>query len=208
MRKILLLAIIFVSVALVAFSPFGGETYKTLEIGQEAPMLDYKMKSIADVTSSLADLKGENGTIVMFSCNTCPFVIAWEDRYPELNKLAKEKGMNLILINSNEAKRGGDDSMSAMKKHAKDKGYADVAYMVDENSALANAFGGKSTPHVFLFDKNWKLAYEGAIDDNYKDAKAVETHYLKDAMMNLAEGKKIDPNNTKALGCSIKRVKS
>lgn len=206
MKKIIIPLILAIACVAVAFK--GEEAYKTLEIGQKAPMLDHKMKSTENVFTSLADLKGEKGTIVMFSCNTCPFVIAWEDRYPELNKLAKEKGMSLVLINSNEAKREGDDSMTEMKKHAEEKGYSDVAYLVDEKSALANAFGGKSTPHVFLFDKNWKLVYEGAIDDNYKNADLVETHYLKNAITNLAEGKKIDPNNTKALGCSIKRVKS
>ncbi|MBL4710256.1 MAG: thioredoxin family protein [Flavobacteriales bacterium] len=205
MKKIIIPMIL--GFACIAFAFKGGETYKTLEIGLKAPMLDYKMKSTENEYTTLEGLKGENGTIVMFSCNTCPFVIAWEDRYPKLSKIAKEKGMNLILINSNEAKREGDDSMAEMKKHAKEKGYADVAYLVDEKSALANAFGGKSTPHVFLFDKNWELAYEGAIDDNYKNADLVETHYLKNAIMNLAEGKEIDPNNTKALGCSIKRVK-
>jgi len=95
-----------------------------------------------------------------------------------------------------------------MKKHADEKGYADIPYLVDQNSKLANAFGGKTTPHVFLFDADWKLVYEGAIDDNSKDAKAVSAPYLSNAMQNLVDGKPIDPNDTKAIGCSIKRVDS
>ena len=117
--------------------------------------------------------------------------------------MAAKNGVGIALINSNEAKRSGDDSMEEMKKHAADKGYGELPYLIDEKSALANAFGAKTTPHIFLFDKDWKLVYEGAIDDNSKDAKAVKATYLKD----VASGKKIDPNNTKAIGCSIKRVK-
>jgi hypothetical protein len=111
------------------------------------------------------------------------------------------------LINSNEAKRKGDDSIEEMMKHANEKGYSDIPYLVDENSKLANAFGAKTTPHVFLFDKEMRLVYEGAIDDNHKSKAEVKASYLNNAILNLSEGKAIDPNNTKALGCSIKRVK-
>ena len=113
----------------------------------------------------------------------------------------------MALVNSNEAKRSGEDSIEEMKKHATERGYGELAYLVDEKSALANAFGAKTTPHIFLFDKEWKLVYEGAIDDNSKDAKSVKAAYLKDALNNLKAGKKISPNNTKSIGCSIKRVK-
>ena len=145
--------------------------------------------------------------MVIFSCNTCPFVIAWEDRYPGLAKLSNDAEVGFALINSNEAKRSGADSMEEMIAHAKQKGYSDIPYLVDNNSSLANAFGAKTTPHVFLFDKDWKLVYEGAIDDNHKSAADANAQYLNDALKNLKQGKKIDPNNTKAIGCSIKRVK-
>lgn len=208
MKKILIPVLALFVIGATAFTLQKGEAYKTLEIGAKAPMLSHKMTSSLGNDITLNELKGDMGTIVMFSCNTCPFVIAWEDRYPDLAEKAQGLGVNMVLVNSNEAKRKGDDSMEEMKKHAKEKGYANIPYLVDENSDLANAFGGKSTPHVFLFDKDWKLVYEGAIDDNHKDAGAVENHYLENALKNLAAGKKIDPNNTKALGCSIKRVKS
>jgi thioredoxin-related protein len=149
----------------------------------------------------------DNGILVIFTCNTCPFVLQWEDRYPEVAELAAKNRIGVALVNSNEAKRGGDDSVMEMMKHATEKGYGGLAYLVDEKSALANTFGAKTTPHIFLFDKEWKLVYEGAIDDNSKDAKAVKASYLKDALNNLRSGKKIIPNNTKAIGCSIKRVK-
>ena len=171
----------------------------------EAPL--YARITIDGKKLNLEGLAKENGTLVMFTCNTCPFVIQWEDRYPELAELAAKNGIGVALVNSNEAKRDGDDSVKEMKKHAVEKGYGELAYLVDEKSALANAFGAKTTPHIFLFDKEWNLVYEGSIDDNSKDAKAVKAAYLKDALNNLKSGKKIIPNNTKAIGCSIKRVK-
>lgn len=191
--------------AVFAFS--GGEEYTTLKIGDKAPKTDYKMVSTNGDEMSIGSMKMENGTLVIFSCNTCPFVIAWEDRYPDIAQWASDAQVGYCLINSNEAKRKGEDSMEEMIKHAKDKGYPEIPYLVDTNSELANAFGAKTTPHVFLFDKNWNLVYEGAIDDNHKDKDAAEDLYLKNALQNLSVGKEIDPNDTKAVGCSIKRVK-
>ena len=207
MKKILFSALAISVIALVAFTTIGNENYKTLSIGDKAPMTSAKMKNIDGEKLNLDGLAKVNGTLVVFTCNTCPFVIQWEDRYPEVAKLAAKNGIGVALINSNAAKREGDDSIEEMKKHAAEKGYGELAYLVDEKSALANAFGAKTTPHIFLFDKDWKLVYEGAIDDNSKNGKAVEATYLKDALNNLKAGKEINPNNTKAIGCSIKRVK-
>lgn len=206
MKKLISIAsILFLGFIVFAFK---GEEYRTLEIGEKAPMVEYKMKSTKGKEVSLDDVKKENGTLVIFSCNTCPFVIAWEDRYPGLADLAAKKKVGFVLVNSNEAKRDGDDSIEEMKAHASEKGYENVTYVADKDSELANAFGGKTTPHVFLFNKNWELVYEGAIDDNYKSAEEAQQHYLENALKNLEAGKTIAPSNTKALGCSIKRVKS
>jgi len=185
------------------------ENYKTLEVGEKAPKIDYKMPSIKGKDYNLKNLKKENGIVVIFSCNTCPFVLAWENRYPKIAQLADQNKLGFALINSNEAKRQADDredSMEAMKQHAAESGYPDLNYLLDRNSNLANAFGAKTTPHVFLFNENLELVYEGAIDDNFKDASAVENQFLQDAIINLSNGNKIEPNNTKAIGCSIKRV--
>ncbi len=192
---------------LIVFAFSGGEEYETLKIGSKAPKIDYEMESTQGEMVSVKSLMKENGTLIIYSCNTCPFVIAWEDRYPEIAGWAESAKVGFALINSNEAKRQGDDSMEEMKNHAAEKGYPDIPYLVDNNSELANAYGAKTTPHVFLFDKNWKLVYEGAIDNNHKDMNAADQPYLKNALKNLSEGNVIDPNDTKALGCSIKRVK-
>ncbi len=201
MKKVIPLLVLLTSVFIwIAAAPGEG-----LGIGDKAPMIDYKMTGVDGKSYTLENVKQKNGLLVVYSCNTCPFVIAWEDRYNDLDAMCKEKGIGMVLVNSNEAKRGGDDSMEAMSKHNKKLGYT-MPYVVDEKSKLANAFGARTTPHVFLFDSEMKLVYKGAIDDNYKDKDAVSKTYLQDALKNLSEGKPITPNSTKSIGCSIKRV--
>ena len=183
------------------------EKHPLLEIGQDASLLDYKMKNISGEDVTLNQIKEENGLLVIFSCNTCPFVLKWEDRYPILASQCRTGKIGMIAVNSNEAKRDGDDSMEKMKAHATEKGY-DFFYTVDVKSKLAYAFGAKHTPEIFLFDKDLKLTYTGAIDDNLKKAADVKNHYLEDAIKNQINGKPINPNKTKAIGCSIKKVKT
>jgi thioredoxin-related protein len=182
-----------------------GEKYETLSIGSKAPKDDVKMADISGKKLSLTDMKQDKGLLVIFSCNTCPFVLAWEDRYPGLGELCKKNNLGMVLLNSNEARRAGDDSMEKMKNHAEEKNY-NCYYMVDEKSELANAFGAKTTPHVFLFDKNLKLVYRGAIDDSGGKEVEPKELYLKDAIESLSAGKKIKTEETKSVGCSIKRV--
>lgn len=175
-----------------------------LKLEDKAPLKDAKMNGVSGSVASLADLNQENGIVVIFSCNTCPFVVAWENRYNPLYQFAKEHKVGMAVINSNYLKRDGDDSPEAMKKHAEDKGYQ-FPYLIDAESQLANAFGAQTTPHVFLFDKNFQLVYKGAIDDNYKNAEEVHAKYLENAISSLAKGEKIAVAETKPMGCSIKR---
>lgn len=204
MKKLLFPTLILCALTITAFV-VPAEEYKTLSIGDAAPMVDTKMDDVSGKQFSLSELKKTNGMLVVFSCNTCPFVVAWEDRYPALAAKCEKNNIGMVLVNSNEAKRSGEDSMAEMTKHAKDFKYG-CPYVVDNNSALANAFGAKTTPHVFLFDADMKLVYKGAIDDNYKDAHAVEEHYVDDAIDAIANDEEINPSDTKAVGCSIKRV--
>ena len=177
--------------------------YTELEIGKAIPSADVKMMDISGKEVSLADAKGENGLLVMFSCNTCPYVKLSETRIKELSKLTKANKVGFILLNSNEAQRAEEDSLDEMKKYGKSQEY-DFYYTVDKNSAVANAFGATKTPHVFLFDKKG-LAYRGAIDDNIKSASEEKEHYLKDAIVALAKGEAVKMSSTKSIGCSIKR---
>lgn len=196
------------STLIVASSAFIAQqksTPKTLEVGTEATELQTSLKTLQGEDVMVRTLMGKQGLLVVFTCNTCPFVIAWEDRYNDIYDLCQKNGIEMILVNSNEAKRNGDDSPEAMKAHAEKMDYK-APYLIDANSDLANAWGAKTTPHVYLFDPAFKLRYIGAIDDNHENKTKVKATYLQNAIENLAAGKTIEPNNTKALGCSIKRV--
>ncbi len=178
-----------------------------LPIGADAPMQDYKMTDVSGKTYTLNSLAKKNGLLVIFSCNTCPFVLGWEDQYPMLGTAAERAEIGMVLVNSNEAKREGDDSMDEMKKHFEKAGY-NTPYVIDENSELANAFLANTTPHVYLFDGDMKLVFRGSINDKYEQKdKVATTRWLHDAMMHLAAGNpgKINPKETKNIGCSIKR---
>ncbi len=177
---------------------------KTLEIGNKAVETSYKMADVNGKMVSLDDVKLKNGTLVIFSCNTCPFVVAWEDRYAVVAELAKKNNVGMILVNSNHRLREKDDSPQAIKDHAKKHNY-NFPYVIDENSKLANAFGALTTPHVFLFDKSNSLVYAGAIDDNHKKASDVKEFWLKDALNAVGSGKEIAVKTSRATGCSIKR---
>lgn len=167
-------------------------------------MEGHRMKGVDGKERSLKELAGKEGLMVIFTCNTCPFVKAWDDRYKPVQKIASEKGVNTVLLNPNTEKRAQGDSMDDMKMYGKEN-HPGIPYLMDKKSKVANAFGAKTTPHVFLFNKELKLVYRGGIDDNYKDAEKVKEFYVKDALQAMEAGKKLEPATTEAIGCSIKR---
>ena len=174
-----------------------------LKIGSEMPLAEVKMSDVGGKNVSLKDAMGENGLLVVFSCNTCPWVNAWEDRYISVSKLAQKKDVGMIAINSNEGSRENGDGMDDMQARAKKAKY-DFYYTVDEGSKLASAFGASLTPHIYLFNNKGTLVYRGAIDDNARRPKKVEKPWLMDAINAMVAGDKINTTSTKALGCSIK----
>ncbi|MGD1844035.1 MAG: redoxin domain-containing protein [Salibacteraceae bacterium] len=210
MKRTFQLSLLGVAVALIAtaftYNSSDEKEFKSLAIGELAPNLHQKLKDVSGKEMMLREMGQENGLLVIFSCNTCPFVIAWEDRYNELFDLCSSNKIGMVLVNSNEAKRDGADSFEAMKKKAAEEGYKSM-YVVDKNAELADAFGARTTPHVYLFDNQFKLSFVGAIDDNYESRDGVSKTYLRDAINNTLAGKSIDPAETTPKGCSIKRVK-
>ncbi len=174
-----------------------------LEIGTGMPGMDYKLKDISGNTTTLADIKGNKGTLVIFSCNTCPWVIRWEDRYVSIADKYTPKGIGVIAVNSNAGRFDGDDSLEEMVKHAKKNDY-NFPYAQDPRSQLASKFGATKTPHIYLFDNNDVLVYRGAIDDNARDARSVDEPYLANALDQLIAGNPIEKPISKAIGCGIK----
>jgi len=200
MKKILLSAI-----PVTAFALFVTINIDPLPLGSPIPNAESKMKDVSGKEVSLKDTKTNKGLLVMFSCNTCPYVIKNQSRTNEVCKYALSKGIGVALLNSNEAKRGDDDSMDDMKAYAKNQGY-NWYYLIDKNSALADAFGANRTPECFLFDGDGKLVYHGAIDDNPSDASSVSRKHLTIAIDEMLTGKDISVKKSRSVGCTIKRL--
>lgn len=175
-----------------------------LTIGSKAPSPEIKMKDISGKAYSFNDVKKKNGLLVVFSCNTCPWVIKNQQVATVAYNYALSKEVGVIVLNSNEAQREDVDSKTAMMQYAKEQGYK-WPYVLDDNSVMANAFGAKVTPECYLFDKDLKLVYHGAITDNPKTPSESTRDHLKVAIDELVDGKAVSMSTSKAMGCGIKR---
>jgi peroxiredoxin len=180
----------------VAASAFG------INIGDKAPSTSVKMKNVDGREVSIADVAGKEGTLVIFSCNHCPFVKAWQGRIASIGNAAKGKGVGVIVINSNDPASYPEDSFTEMQARAKQLGFT-FPYVVDATSGVARSFDATRTPEAFLFDKDGKLVYHGAIDDSQK-VDQVSKHFLQDAIDAATAGKDIPVKETKFVGCGIK----
>jgi hypothetical protein len=190
--------------ALVTFACSGNASEPgALELGATMPMASVEMLNVDGKTTTIEAVAGDKGTLVIFSCNACPWVKAWEERIAEIGNSYRQRGVGVIAINSNDPGRVAEDSYEVMQARAKDKGF-EFAYVVDGTSDVARAFGATRTPEAFLFDAQGKLVYHGAIDDNAQEPDKVEANFLKEALDALLAGEEIAVNQTKALGCSIK----
>ena len=176
---------------------------RELSIGEAMPKVNIPIQNVNGETFTLKKLMDKNGLLVIFSCNTCPVVIRWQDRYNPIAELGSENNIGFVAVNSNARQQNGVDSYTAMQEHAQEYNYR-FPYVMDKRAELAKAFGAKKTPHVYLFNKNNKLVYRGAIDDNSENAENVKTSYLMNAVNAVAIGEEIKVKRTKALGCSIK----
>jgi thioredoxin-related protein len=199
MKKFLFSSLCITAIGLVSFT-----VLKAIPIGAEIPKADVKMKDVDGKEISLKKAVKKNGLMVMFSCNTCPYVIKNQQRTKEISQYALENNIGVVLINSNEAQRSDDDSYAAMQQYAKEQGYQ-WHYVVDENSVLADAFGANRTPETYLFNREGKLVYHGAIDDNPTDESAVGRKHLKEAMGEMLTNKDVTVKTSRSVGCTIKR---
>ncbi|RKE98188.1 thioredoxin family protein [Ichthyenterobacterium magnum] len=198
----------FVLIAIFMLSAFANKTFvgpnHGYHIGDIAT--DFSLENIDGKKVSLSDYKKAKGFIVVFTCNTCPYAVAYEDRVEALNKKYADKGYPVIAIMPNNTDVKPGDNMEAMKARAKAKGFT-FPYLMDEGQKIYPQFGATKTPHVYVLEKTKKgnqVKYIGAIDDNYQDAEAVNTKYVENAVDALLFGKEIKEKKTRAIGCSIK----
>jgi len=199
MKKILV-SLVVIAMTLLSFSTH----YAGLPIGSPMPKGNVKMKDISGKIVSLDDVKTTNGLLVMFSCNTCPYVVKNQGRTKELFEYIQTKQIGGIILNSNEGARNNEDSYKAMQKYAADQGYK-WYYVLDSNNELADAFGANRTPECYLFNKEGILVYHGAIDDNPADDSKVSRSHLKEAINEMLDGKNVSITESRSIGCGIKR---
>jgi hypothetical protein len=179
----------------------------SLAIGAAAPLGDQKVTTTFGDETSINEARLENGLMVVFTCNTCPWVDKWEGRYHTIAAAAADADIGVLLLNSNEALRDGEESMDAMREREERMNYT-FPYAVDPGSVLADAFGASRTPEIYLFDRGMKLIYHGAIDDNARDVSEVESPFLLDAIAAYKAGRPVSVAETSSIGCTIKRKRS
>ena len=173
-----------------------------MPIALESPAPSFILPGTDGKSYSLDSFKQFRLLAVIFSCNHCPYVKAYEERIVAIQKEYGPKGVQLVLINSNDAATYPDDSFPEMKKRAASQGY-NFPYLRDESQQIARAYGAERTPHIFLFDERRRLRYTGRIDDNWQDSKAVKSRDFRNALEALLAGAE-PPANTPAIGCTIK----
>lgn len=175
-----------------------------LKVGDKAP--DFKLKNVDGKMVSLQDFKDAKGYIVTFTCNTCPYAVAYEDRIIELNQKFAAKGYPVVAVMPNDPTVQPGDSFDKMQQRAKEKGFT-FPYLFDEGQKVYVQYGATRTPEIYLLDKDLTVRYTGAIDDNYEDAAAVKVNYVANAIAAMEKGEEPNPSFTKAVGCSIKTKK-
>lgn len=199
MKKLLIIIL-----SIFSFNLLFAQGYK---IGDVAT--DFKLKNVDGKMVSLAGFKDAKGFIIIFTCNHCPYSIAYENRIIGLDKMFKDKGFPVIAINPNDNKEYPEDSFDNMVIRAKEKAFT-FPYLIDEGQKIYPKYGTTRTPHVFILKKEEKglvVKYIGAIDNNHSDASAATEKYVEKAVNNLLAGIDPDPSMTKAIGCSIKAAK-
>ena len=174
------------------------------EVGDIAT--DFRLLNVDGNYVSMADYDDAKGIVLIFSCNHCPYVVAYEDRMIELHNTYAPKGFPVVAVNPNDSIAEPRDSYTKMIERAEEKNFP-FDYLVDADQLIYPEYGATRTPHVFLLEKEgdqFRVAYIGAIDDNYRDASAVEEHFLANAIDALLAGERPDPDYTRAIGCTIK----
>ncbi len=199
-----MMKVVFSCMASVLLTSAAALQPQGLGIGDSA--VDFVLKNVNGEKVSLRRMTEAKGFILIFTCNSCPYSVAYEDRIIALHEKYADKGYPVVAINPNDSGKQPKDSFEKMQERAKEKGFT-FPYLLDETQEIAKAYGATRTPHVFLLDKKadgLKVAYIGAIDNNTQNAKAADKKYVEDAVENLLAGKSVSTTQSKAIGCTIK----
>jgi peroxiredoxin len=193
-----------ITMLVVAASIVSAQGYKPGDI-----VKDFRLKNVDGKMISMADFPEAKGFIVSFTCNHCPYAVAYEDRIIALDKKYKPLGYPVIAINPNDPAAEPRDSFDKMLERSVEKGFT-FPYLFDEGQKVYPVWGATHTPHMYIVNKdgsNLKVVYVGTIDNNWRDASAVTVNYIDNAIASIMEGKDIEQPTTRAIGCSIKVAK-
>jgi peroxiredoxin len=199
MKKAVIFSVLILAAVLVS-----AQGYKPGDLAQ-----DFRLKNVDGKMVSLADMPDARGFIVIFTCNHCPYAIAYQERIIDLDRKYKVQGYPVVAINPNDPAAEPRDSFDKMVERAEEMGYT-FPYLLDEGQKVYPVYGATHTPHVYILNKegkNLRVVYTGTIDNNWRDASAVTVNYIDDVIASLKEGKSPDPSTTRAIGCTIKTVK-
>ena len=197
---------VLVSIILVLTATFTIAQGKGYKVGDVAT--DFTLENVDGKIVSLSDYKGAKGFIIVFTCNTCPYSVAYEDRIIDLDKKYKPKGYPVIAINPNDPAAKSGDSMAAMKVRAKEKGFT-FPYLFDKGQKIYPQYGASRTPHVYILERQedkYIVQYIGSIDNSSRNPGAVTERYAENALDALLAGQKPKTTYTRAIGCSIKTL--
>ena len=175
-----------------------------IEPGQVAP--DFELpnanKNLGKDILSLSEIMGDNGAIITFTCNHCPYVVGSESRIEKMAMKARENNIGFIGINSNDPVNYESDSLPNMVKRAS-RGMS-YAYLHDADQSIATLYGAERTPEFYLINASGNVVYRGRLDDSPRDPAHATTSELSDAIDLLVAGKEITDNRTQSIGCSVK----
>jgi peroxiredoxin len=172
----------------------------SIALGTEAPQFD--LPGVDGQSHSLDSYADADVLVLVQSCNHCPYVQAWEDRLSAIARDYSERGVRVVAVNSNDAEHYPEDSFEEMQKRASARGFA-FDYLYDEPQAVARELSSERTPEVFVYDRDRRLVYHGAIDDS-RDETAVTQEYLRDALDAVLEGQEPALTETPPVGCTLK----
>lgn len=198
------LGLLFVGLIIISSFKSQSNSLSGYQVGDVAS--DFALKNVNGKIVSLSNFKDAKGFILIFTCNTCPYSIANEERIIALDAEFKQKGYPVVAINPNNSRVQPADSYEEMQKKAASKGFT-FPYLFDEAHSVYSIYGAKKTPHAYVLKKEQKkliVKYIGAIDDNVRDGTRVKNHFLANAVNELLQGKQVTLSETKAIGCGIK----
>ncbi|RUA35759.1 MAG: thioredoxin family protein [Bacteroidetes bacterium] len=195
MKKVISLSLVLMAILAFSFKKGG------YEVGDKAT--DFSLKNVNGKMISMNSYEDAKGFMIIFTCNTCPYSVAYEDRIIALHQKYVDKGVPVIAINPNDDEKSPDDSYEKMIVRAKEKGFP-FPYVYDETQEITKAYGATNTPHVYVLDADKTVIYIGAIDNNTKSAENADKKYVEDAVDALLKGSEVPEKKTKAIGCTIK----